>query len=324
MNKAFQVGTAVARPGERAFGEVIVARRSDGTTISIPIILVRGAREGPTLCLCAGIHADEYAGIEAATRLARQLDPADLSGTLVSVPIVNHPSYDSATRTGYIDHLNLNRVFPGSPSGPITQVIAHVFLNEIVLKCDALVDLHGSGSGRINEVVIAQGGYEDLVWDLALSTGFDLVWLGGPWGGTGRISALQAGIPAITVEAGGKLELIESDVQVHLRAVKNVMRHLNMLAGEPDLARQYRIISGGSIYAQRGGFFHPTAKPGEMVREDQVVGYITNPHGHTVEEIRADKDAVVCEMRVVPSIRPGDEVVILGEILETRKNGGSQ
>lgn len=319
MNETFQIGSAAAIPGERCFGEVEVARRSDGSVISIPIILVRGRREGPTLCLCAGIHADEYAGIEAAIRLARGLDLADLRGTLVSVPIVNHPSFDSATRTGYIDHLNLNRVFPGTASGRITEVIAHVFLNEIVRKCDVLVDLHGSGRGRITEVVIAQSGFEEMVWNLALATGFDLVWLGGPWGGTGRISALQAGIPAITVEAGGRLELIESDVEIHLRAVKNIMRYLNMLEGEPVLARQYCIMTGGSIYAQRGGFFHPLADPGDLVSAGQVVGFITDPHGHTVEEIRSPKNGIVCEMRVVPAIRPGDEIIIIGEILETRE-----
>ncbi len=62
MNRAFEVGTAAALPGERSFGEVEVARRSDDTVISIPIILVRGRRPGPILCLSAGMHADEYAG----------------------------------------------------------------------------------------------------------------------------------------------------------------------------------------------------------------------------------------------------------------------
>jgi hypothetical protein len=324
LSNRFQIGSASAAPGERAFGVVDVALRTDGSPISIPILLVHGAQPGPTLCLSAGMHADEIAGIEAATRLGRELDPAELSGTLVSVPIVNHPSFDSATRTGYIDHINLNRAFPGAASGPITAVIAHVFLNEVVKKCDALVDLHGSGSGQINEVVIAQGGYEDLVWDMALATGFDLVWLGGPWGGTGRISALQSGIPAITVEAGGKQELIEADVQIHMQAVKSVMRHLGILAGEPELAETYRTMAGGSIYGERGGFFHPMSEPGEMVAADQIVGIINDLHGHRVEEIRSPIAGVVCEMRVIPAVRPGDELIIIGEILETRENEHAQ
>ncbi len=318
MTGSIQFGTATARSGERSFGEVIVAKRSDGSTISIPIILVKGSQDGPVLCLNAGIHGDEYAGIEAATRLGREIDPSELAGTLVSVPIVNHPSFDDAARTGYIDHLNLNRIFPGAKNGRLTQQIAHTFLNEIVRKCDVMVDLHGSGRGRITNVVIAQGGYEALVWDLALATGFDLIWLGGPWGGTGRIAALEMGIPAITIEAGGELALREADVLTHLNAVKNVMRHLGMLDGEPQLAPEYRIMTGGSYYARRGGFLHPIAWPGTEVTADQIVAEITDPYGNVIEEVRAANDGIVCELQMVPAVRPGDEILILGEIIETR------
>ncbi len=74
-------------------------------------------------------------------------------------------------------------------------------------------------------------------------------------------------------------------------------------------------MAGGATCAQRGGFFHPLVEPGEQVFLNQVVGFITDPHGNTVEEVQATSNGVVCEIRHVPTVRPGDEVFILGEII---------
>ena len=170
MDQTFQIGTAVASPCERSYGSVVVTYRSDGTPISIPVILVRGREDGPILCLNGCIHGDEFSGFEAITRLARDLNPEELVGTLVAVPMVNQPAFEDSSRQNHYDAINLNRIFPGTPDGTLTQKIAHTFLNEIVAKCTAMVDLHGGGGySRITQVVVAQGGYEELAWDLALA-----------------------------------------------------------------------------------------------------------------------------------------------------------
>jgi predicted deacylase len=220
----------------------------------------------------------------------------------------------------HYDHQNLNRIFPGSPTGSLSQRIAHAFLNEIVLRCDVMVDLHGGGGySRITQVVIAQGGFEGLVWDLALATGFALVWLGGPWGGTGRISALQAGIPAITVESGGGMICSEEDVAVHYDASRNIMRHLNMIPGQAEYAETYRVIKGGQTCASKGGFFRPLTAPGRDVLAGESIATISDMHGRTTEELFAPHDGVVVELRQVPTVLPGDVVCILGEVVETRE-----
>lgn len=320
MKESIQIGTAqLSQPG-RAYGEVVVARRVDGTPVSIPIILVRGEKPGPTLCLNGCIHGDEFSGMEAITRLAHELDPAELAGTVVAVPVVNQPALEDASFVNHYDHQNLNRVFPGSPTGSLTHRIAHAFLNEVVRRCEVMVDLHGAGGySRIAKVVIAQGGLEELVWDLALATGFDLVWLGGPWGGTARISALEAGIPAITVESGGGMSCSEADVAVHYDASKSVLRHLGMIPGQAAYARKYRVVRGGQTYASKGGFFHPLSTPGEDVRAGDLLARISDMHGRITEELLAPHDGVVIELRQVPTVSPGDVVCILGEVVETRE-----
>jgi uncharacterized protein len=320
MKDLIQIGTASAAQGERAYGEVVVSQRMDGTPISIPIILVRGEKPGPTLCLNGCIHGDEFSGMEAITRIAHELNPADLRGTLVAVPVVNQPALEDAKFINHYDYLNLNRIFPGSPDGSMTNKIAHAFLNEVVLKCNAMVDLHGGGGySRITKVVVAQGGFEDLIWDLSLATGFNLLWLGGAWGGTGRISALQAGIPAITVESGGGMLSSEADVAVHYNVSKSIMRHLGMIDGKADYPDRYRVIKGSQTFASKGGFFHPVVLPGQDVPKGEVLATISDMHGRKIEELHSPIDAVVVELRQVPTVLPGDVVCILGEVVDSRE-----
>lgn len=320
MNDVFQIGTAKAKPGERAYGEVFVTTRVDGTPISIPIILVRGKTPGPILCLNGCIHGDEFSGMESIVRIANELDPEELVGTLVAVPVVNQPALEDSFRQSHYDHLNLNRIFPGDPNGTLTQKIADKFLNEIVTKCTAMVDLHGGGGySRITQVVVAQGGYEELAWELALATGFDLVWLGGPWGGTGRLSALKLGIPAITVESGGGMLCSEADVAVHYNTSKNIMRHLGMIPGKAEFAKKYRVVTGGMTYASKGGFFHPKVEVGQDLKTGDLLGTITDMYGRLIEEVRVPTDGVAIEVHQGPSLNPGTVVCIFGEIKEVRE-----
>src|SRR5580700_4354189 len=80
------VGTATARPGEKATGVIEVPAGVDAAA-SIPVIVVNGAKAGPTLALIAGSHGTEYASIIALQKLAHSFDPSELSGALIIVPL---------------------------------------------------------------------------------------------------------------------------------------------------------------------------------------------------------------------------------------------
>jgi len=321
MDDKFQIGTACASMGERSYGDVVVTQRVDGTNISIPVVLVRGKKPGKTVCVNGCIHGDEFAGMQAIIRVAHELDLDELCGTLVAVPVVNVPALEDLSRINHYDYINMNRIFPGEPEGSLTHQIAYVFLNEIVKKCDAMIDLHGGGGyASIKNMVIAQKGFEEMVWQLALSTGFDLVWKGGSWGGTGRISALQAGIPAITVEAGGGMLSKEEDVATHMEMIKNVMRYFKMLSGQPKVAKKFRIMTGGETHAKKGGFFHPCTVSGQDVKKGEVVGTITDLHGRKVMDVSAPTDGVLTQLRYPSPLSPGDTLFILGNISEERES----
>src|SRR5579871_6567371 len=143
MGGDLTVGTATARQGQKATGFIEIPAGSDAGS-RIPVIVVNGARTGPTLALVAGSHGTEYASILAMAQLAQAADPAQLSGALIIVPLVNPASFlEKVPHLNPVDHKNMNRFYPGKPDGTATERASWAIGKEVVEKCDFLIDLHG-------------------------------------------------------------------------------------------------------------------------------------------------------------------------------------
>ncbi len=139
----FTVGSATARAGQKATGYIEVPAGVDAAA-KIPVIVVNGARPGPVLAMVAGSHGTEYASIVALQKLAQAADPAQLSGTLIIVPLVNVASFaQKVPHLNPIDGKNMNRYYPGKPDGTQTERASWAIAKQVVEKCDYLIDLHG-------------------------------------------------------------------------------------------------------------------------------------------------------------------------------------
>jgi predicted deacylase len=112
------VGTATAPTGRKATGFIQVPAGVDAAT-SIPVIVVNGAKPGPTLALVAGSHGTEYASILALQKLAQAADPSELSGALIIVPLMNLPSFtQKVPHVNPVDGKSMNRFYPGRRTEP--------------------------------------------------------------------------------------------------------------------------------------------------------------------------------------------------------------
>src|SRR5215217_3671733 len=154
--EAVHIRDIVAKPGTRASGYLTIGE-TPTEPIRVPIVIVNGSRPGPRLCLTAGVHAAEYPAIDAVMRTVQSLDPTELAGTVIAVPVVNPPMFQR--RAGFlspIDGLNLNRTAPGRADGTISEVLAHVLLNEIIGTCQYHIDCHG---GDLGEILWPYSGY---------------------------------------------------------------------------------------------------------------------------------------------------------------------
>ena len=133
-------------PG-KACGHVLVPISGDELAygyVQLPITVIAGGA-GPTVLLTGGVHGDEYEGPILLARLANELEPRQVAGRLLILPVLNVPALEAGRRTSPLDGLNLNRVFPGRPEGGVTELIAHFVAERLLPECDVLVDLHSGG-----------------------------------------------------------------------------------------------------------------------------------------------------------------------------------
>lgn len=317
---SFTVGDVSAHAGEIARGFLNVGETATGP-IQLPIVIINGKSPGPSLCLTGGVHATEYAPIEAVMRVIRQVTPGNLCGTIVAVPIVSMHMF--AQRCGFvspIDGLNLNKVAPGG-DGSISEMLVRTLLDEVITKCRYHIDLH---AGDLGETLWEFAGYP-LTGNAELDEeGEALVRLYSPrliclsrdgaslppFVGSIVHAATRRGVVSILAESGGNGTLEEKDVQVHLDGVWNVMRYLKMIESEPCIPGPQISATGRAITrASRAGLLHLKVAVGDTISNGQVVAEISDVFGRAVEEVRVHKGGIAGLAWAHKSVNTGDPVV---------------
>jgi len=143
IEMSITIGDKEIRRGEKARG-FVKAGEASTHDVRIPYVVVNGKEEGPTLCVLGGIHPLEYASIRGVLRVAQEVEPGDLKGTLILVTVVNTDGFNArAAFNNPVDYVNQNRVFPGDPAGTMSRRVASALFENFVSKADALIDSHG-------------------------------------------------------------------------------------------------------------------------------------------------------------------------------------
>jgi uncharacterized protein len=325
---ALEFGSLKALPGQVVSGSLEVSA-GEGVSTSIPVTIIRGMKQGKTLALVAGVHGYEYPPILALYRLKAMIDPKQLSGTAVFVHVANLPSFQK--RTIYYnpyDWKNLNRVFPGDPGGTLSQRIAYTLTEEIVKKCDGLIDLH-CGDG--NEALIPYTYWmisgvkkmDDFTRTMALAFGLkhiiidesrskdiqDSKYLGN--------TAVLFGKPAITTESGFLGRTDEESIRRNIDGILGVMRLFKMIEGDPAYVTdpvwidRYEVIT-----SQTDGLFYPQTDMGQYVVKGQKVGYVTDFAGQVKEEPRAPFSGILLYIINTPPTSKGEPLFEVGRVKE--------
>ncbi|MFK7888644.1 MAG: succinylglutamate desuccinylase/aspartoacylase family protein [Gammaproteobacteria bacterium] len=277
----------------------------DGIAVPTPVLVVNGAKNGKTLCLTAAVHGDELNGIEIVRRVLYDLDPEDLSGAVIGVPIVNLQGFRRSSR--YLpDRRDLNRFFPGNPDGSSASRIAHSFFRQVVSHCDALVDVHTGSFLRSNLPQLRADMTQPEVAALTKGFGATAVLHSTGTRGTLRRAATDAGIPAVTLETGEPSRLQEKDIQ---HGTKGILTLLNKL----DLVRRVRVwgepepvyYQSTWVRAGRGGLLFGNVKLGQRVRKGSLLGTITDPITNVRSELKAPVKGRILGMALNQVVLPG-------------------
>jgi predicted deacylase len=305
----FTVGTARCPRGERAFGHVVAAYLEDASEVRLPVILVHGAREGPTLYLGAAMHGIEIAGAEVIRRLTRQLiDPRDLRGRIVAVPIQNPLAMREHSMLTPKDGQNINRLFPGGPADTITGRLAEVLFRDVVLRADYVIDIHSNTPPTLCWVTLHTHDGDpvgDKAAELAEVFGITIIQPGpgATWGQVGQERGMlcdkagEQGKPSFILELTA-FTFEEAAIRTGVRGLLNVMRHLGMIEGtvEPQTdvpVIRERLAKVRPLRATRGGFVHHLAQVGDRVAAGQPVAAIVDPWGDEVERVVSPVDGYV-------------------------------
>ncbi len=277
----------------------------EGVPVSTPVLVVNGAIAGPSLCLTAAVHGDELNGIEIVRRVLHDIDPNKLSGSVIGVPIVNVQGFRRGSR--YLpDRRDLNRYFPGNPNGSAAARIAHALFKDVIAHCDALVDLHTGSFERANLPQIRADLRNPDVVTLTLGFGSMVVLHSEPTVGTLRHAATMAGIPAVTVEAGGPSQLELAEVKHGVKGIETLLSTLGMVKrrsfwGDPEPV-YYRSTW---VRADNGGILLSDVSLGSTVRKGDLLGTITDPMSNARSELRAPYSGRIIGMARNQVVMPG-------------------
>ena len=326
----------VASPGEKVSGNAPILT-SDGNEMiensNIPITIINGIEDGPTVLVLSGIHGSEYIPIMASQKLANDLDPSNLRGAVILVHIANLPAYLGRTiYSSPVDGKNLNRVFPGKANGSLTEKIANFLVERVYPVADYALDIHsGDGNEKLGPSYSAyygKAGSPEVIQkskDMAFAFGFDLVvefqWelLGtniskAIWAGS---AAVVRGIPSIDVEMAPGMGSSDSDsIDEACEGVLRVLDHLgisiqaeedNVVQDEPCLVKERYFID-----APMDGSWVSLVDTETFITQGTSLGYMTDFFGRNrIFEAVAPSDGLVIIRFDSPPVLEGDTLAVI-------------
>lgn len=267
----------------------------------LPAAVLHGTRPGKTMLITAGVHGGEYVGIQAAIELSQKLKIQKVAGTIIIIKVINVPAFERRNGSmGLTDGKNLNREFPGNPEGTEMERLAWAVSHELQPAADYYIDLHSGDdyeqltsyvyyAGMADEKTVSQSRRMAEQVDVPYMVRSNVA-----SGGAYNYAASQ-GIPSILIERGGMGAWTSEEVRSTRRDVRNILCHLGIYQGKKDYRTYYPLDVTDICYqdASRDGLWYPFKKPGDMIREGEILGEVRDYEGGLLELSVAEYDGVI-------------------------------
>ncbi len=298
----------------------VTRRTLDLAGLDVPLVEINGSEDGPLLTVISGVHGCEYASMDGVRRWTRSLETRDLRGRVRAVPVLNLPAFRA--RTPFVvpdDGKNLNRCFPGNPDGTLADRLAYAAFTQLISGSDAYIDAHcGDMVEALEPFALYEAGpAEARARDIATAYGLPYVIRQEPGpgravSGTSSSAAAEIGVPAITAESGECGLVQEEAVARHVRGLDAVLALLGMIDGaDGDRPAPTYLSRFLWMRCERGGWWAPTVRTGDTVREGQTIGTVTSLDGsQLLETITAPADGIPIFITSSPAV--ADDGLLLG------------
>ena len=304
-------GEAIAS-GQKKHINIPVARLATQNLISLPVTVINGSQKGAKLWLSAAIHGDEINGVEIIRQVLAQINPDQLKGTVIAVPIVNVFGFIDQSRY-FPDRRDLNRCFPGSETGSLASRVANLFMREIVSQCTHGIDLHTGAIHRVNLPQIRANLEDPETERCAQAFGAPILIHANTRDGSLRQAVSDRGIPILLYEGGEALRFDAEAIKVGVEGIFRVMDALQMYFPPFPLENitLQKVEKSKWIRANHGGILLLQVKLGQYVQKKQVIGIITDAFGDKLMKVKAIQDGVVIGHIQNPLVNQGDAIVHL-------------
>ena len=305
---AFEIGGKTFEPGSDGIVELPVSQMPDHTPVTMAVHVFHGKRPGQVVFVSAAIHGDEVIGVEVVRRLLRAKPIERLAGTLLAVPIVN--SFGFINHSRYLpDRRDLNRCFPGHPSGSLAARLAHIFMTEIVARSDLGIDLHSAAIRRENLPQIRLTPGNARLAELGRAFGAPVMLQSRLRDGSLRHAAEEMGCDVLLYEAGEGLRFDEYAARAGLSGILRVMHKLGMIGarGVPQVKTPPLLSERSSwLRAPLGGLLRTYRTIGDYVTEGEVLGVVADPTGDVEEEVLSEIEGIIIGRTNMPVVNEGD------------------
>ncbi len=323
-----QIGNIHVQPGEKVFGYLTGPQTHGGFTVQVPLHIIAGATPGPMLVVQAGLSGLEIEPAMVLPAVVEALDPAQLKGTLVVIPLFNSSGFEFEQENAAWDNKNLNTLGRGRATGSVSEQLLHTYYTQVIASADALIDIHtGALWGYFRYAGVYAAGDVDRSRGLAVTLGLPEVLIGQPEDQSLAYAAAQDGKVVVSAWIGGGPGLRdhrEADLQRVMRAVLNAARHLGMLDGPIEVevdtvavVERHTVITVDETHA-RGMIFMDKGKRSTLVAAGEQLGYVRHPFtGKTLETITAPKAGIMLHAGAAwPMLPEGALLAILGVLAD--------
>lgn len=316
----FSLNNAQVAPGETWSGYLELNQGE----FRLPACILHGNMPGKTMLITAGVHPGEYVGIQAAIELSQKLKIQKVTGTVIIVKVMNVPAFEKRNGSlGLTDSKNLNREFPGNPEGTEMERLAHAVAQELQPAADYYIDLHSGDdyeqltpyvyyAGMAHEKVVSQSRRMAEQVDVPYMVRSNVA-----SGGSYNYAASR-GIPSILIERGGMGGWTSEEVRSTRRDVRNILCHLGIYQGQKDYRTYYPLEVTDICYqdASQDGLWYPFKKPGDMIREGEILGEVRDYQGGLLEISIAESDGVILYQTGTLQVLGNGPMIAYGRVVD--------
>jgi predicted deacylase len=288
----------------------------------VSVIVVKGMKTGKRITLVSGVHGDEMSPVVTVQNVMRQLNPAEMSGTVMAVLDVSRPALEGMARrwpnSGRgIDLVDINREWPGNENGAnaASRHAALLFNKLLRPNSDYAIDFHCSTTGiDVTAFNLARMELPE-VRAMAELYPIDQIFNNPAYPTLLANAFINVGIPAFTPEIGAPRILDRAMIALFVEGTMNVLKHHGVIGGAIGRTGRDTDVfvgnSGHTILATHGGFVEILVKLNEKVQAGQKVATQRDTFGEVVAEYISGVTGEISGFRTDATAEPGTPLVFI-------------